>query len=359
MKNKSYKFRIYPNTKQEILINKTFGMVRKYWNECVASFNSYDYWYNPKPRYDTAKEFREKYPWAKELSATPLQQKFGDFLGTQKQFFNKKRKVPVGRMKFKSKNDSRASYRVTNDRFKIKGDAVRIQKIGWVKCVFDREVEGRILSATISKNSSNQYFVSIVTEQEIRHKPKTNKSIALDMGILHFCTDNKGNKLANPKFLNQNLDELTKLQRFLSKKTKGSRRFKKCKLKIARLHQKIKNQREHFLDNLSTSLVNNFDKIAVEDLNVQKMLEKGKTNRLSKHISDVSWSKFFEMLNYKCDWYGKELIKVNPMNTSKICSRCGKIKDMPLSQRVYECSCGLNLDRDHNAAKNILKLACS
>ena len=359
MKNKAYKFRIYPNTKQKILMNKTFGMVRKYWNECVASFNSYDYWYNPKPRYDTATEFREKYPWAKELSHNVLQQKFRDFTATKKQFFNKNRKTQLGRMKFKSKNVSRASYRLTNIQFKIKDDAIQLQKIGKVKCVYDREVLGKLVSATISKNKSNQYFVSIVTEQEIEQKPKTNKSTALDMGISHFYTDDEGNKVENPKFYIKRQDKIAKLQRFLSKKTKGSRRYRRCKLKIARLHQKIKNQREHFLHNLSTSLVNNFDKIAVEDLNVQKMLEKGKTNQLSKHISDVSWSKFFEMLNYKCDWYGKELIKVNPMNTSKTCSRCGEIKDMPLSQKVYECSCGLELDRDHNAANNILKLACS
>ena len=174
------------------------------------------------------------------------------------------------------------------------------------------------------------------------------------MGISHFCIDDKGIKVENPQHFTKNQSKIARLQRLLSKKVKGSRRYNKCKLKIARLHQKIKNQREHFLHNISSSLVTNYDKIFVEDLDIKKLLEQKK---MSKHISDVSWSKFFEMLNYKCDWYGKELVKVDRFfPSSKTCSCCGCVKkELKLSQRVYKCeNCGFELDRDHNAALNIM-----
>lgn len=353
MFNKTYKFRIYPDKDQKVLMNKTFGTVRKYWNDCVAAFNGYHKDYCPKPIYLTCKQFREKHEWSNEVSASAIQQTYRDFIQTKSQYFNKKRSVKLGRPRFKSKHVSKASYRLNNQRFKIFKSVIQLEKIGKVKCVFDREVEGKLISCTVSKNPSGQYFVSICTEQKIDEKPKTKEIIALDVGVSSFYTDSSGNKQENIKFLKKSQDKLARLQRFQSKKTKGSRRYKKSKLKIARLHQKIKNQRENFLHNLSTDLVSKYDKIIVEDLDVQKML---KTKALSKDISDVSWSKFFRILSYKCDWYGKKLIKVDRyFPSTKTCSCCGSIKEIKLSDRIYNCNkCGLSLDRDHNAAINLL-----
>lgn len=358
MDKKAYKFRIYPNVKQAGLLNKTFGTVRKFWNECVCSFNSYDKDYNPKPKYDSSKEFREKYEWAKEISASPIQQKFRDFIEVSKQYFSKTRKSKLGRMKFKSRHHSKSSYRLPNQKFKILENKIQLEKIGKVNCVFDLSVEGKILSCTISKNKSNQYFVSIVTNQEIREKEKTNKSIGIDLGISKFLTDSNGETVENPKFLEENQTKIKRIQKFLSKKKKGSRRFKKLKLRLARLHRDVVNKRDHFLHQIANKIIQENDIVCVEDLDIQGML---KEKKLSRRISDVSWSRFIQFLEYKCNWYGKKLVKIDRFFPStKTCSACGAVKEMGLEDRKYICDCcGLSLDRDVNAAYNILALGAN
>lgn len=350
----AYKYRLYPNKTQQTLLNKTMGCVRFFWNQQVATFKTYNKETNPKPKFKTSTELRNEIEWMKEVSAAAIQQKEIDFKEYKKQLFSKSRKKKIGFPSFKKKNN-RQSYRLPNQKFKIIENKIQLEKIGKVKMVVDRELpDGKLMSVTISKNPSGQYFASILIETEINHKQKTNKEVGLDLGIKTFSTQSDGIEINNPKFLNKNQVKLRRLQQHLSRKVKGSNRRNKCRLKIAKLHQKIINQRDWFLHNYSTQLINNYDKIYIEDLNVSGMV---KNHCLAGAISDVSWSKFTSMLIYKSDWYGKDVVKVGRFYASSKTCKCGvKNNDLTLSDREWICkSCGSINQRDLLAANNILK----
>ena len=354
-KLKAYKFRLYPNKSQEILLNKTFGCVRYAWNQNVANFNTYDKETNPKPIFKTSTELRNEIDWMTEVSAAAIQQKEIDFKEFKKQLFNTKRKSKLGFPKFKKKSN-RQSYRLPNQKFKVVDNKIQLEKIGKVKFVQDRNFpeEFKFLSVTISKNPSREYYISILIEQEINHKPKTNKDVGIDIGIKTFSTQSDNIEIDNPKYFSKSQAKLKRLQQHFSRKQKGSNRKDKCRIKIAKVHQKIVNQRDWFLHNYSTYLIKNYDNIYIEDLDVKGLLEK---KQLSKEISDVSWSKFFQMLEYKADWYGKVVVKVDRYYaSSKTCS-CGiKNDNLKLSDRVWTClSCNSVNQRDLLAAQNILK----
>jgi putative transposase len=354
-KLKSYKFRLYPNKTQETLLNKTFGCVRFAWNQNVANFLSYDKETNPKPEFKTSTQLRNEIEWMQEVSAAAIQQKEIDFKEFKNQLFNSKRKTKLGFPKFKKKSN-RQSYRLPNQKFKIIGDRIQLEKIGKVKFVKDRDFPEfyKFMSVTISKNPSGEFYISVLVEQEINSKNKTNKDVGLDVGIKSFSVQSDGIEVDNPKYFSKSQAKLKRLQQHFSRKQKGSKRRDKCRLKIAKLHQKIVNQRDWFLHNYSTYLIENYDRIFIEDLDVKGLLEK---KQLSKEISDVSWSKFFQMLQYKADWYGKEIIKVDRYYaSSKTCS-CGvKNENLKLSDRVWTCgSCGTKNNRDELASQNILK----
>ncbi|HPQ23217.1 MAG TPA: RNA-guided endonuclease TnpB family protein, partial [Candidatus Paceibacterota bacterium] len=283
-----------------------------------------------------------------------IQQKEIDFKQFLKQFFSKKRKNKIGFPVFKKKN-GRNSFKLPNQKFKIIGNKIQLEKIGKVRMVIDRELpEGKLMSVTISKNPSGQYFASILIETEVTPKTKTNKEVGIDLGIKVFATQSDGIEIGNPKYLRKSQAKLQRLQRHLSRKQKGSRRYERCRLKIARLHQKISNQRDWFLHNYTTFLVNNYDRIFTEDLNVNGML---KNHCLAGAISDVSWSKFVSILEYKCNWYGKEVVKVDRFFASSKTCKCGaKNEDLKLSDREWVCkSCGAVNKRDLLAAQNILE----
>lgn len=350
----AYKYRLYPNKTQEVMLSKTFGCVRFLWNQHVAAFNSYDKDANPNPVFKTTKQLRSEFEWLREVSFAALQQKERDMDAYKRQRFSKGRKKSVGNPSFKKKGIA-ASFRLSNKSFKIRENRIQLEKIGKVRMVMDRPIpDGKLMSATVSRNASGQYFVSITIETEIKHKPKTNKDVGIDLGIKTFSTQSDGIEIANPKFLSKSQAKLKRLQRHLSRKKKGSNRRNKCRMKIARLHQKIANQRAWFLHNYSTSLINNYDKIFIEDLNIEGMMRESK---LAGAISDASWAKFVSMLKYKCDWYGKEVIRVNRFYASSKTCECGvKNDDLRLSDRVWTCgSCGAVNDRDLLAANNILK----
>ena len=349
-KLKAYKFRLYPNKTQQVLLNKTFGCVRYFWNNQVAAFKTY----NINPEFKTSTELRNEIEWMQEVSAAAIQQKEIDFKEFKKQLFSKSRKKKIGFPNFKKKSN-RQSYRLPNQKFKIIGNKIQLEKIGKVKMIMDRELpHGKLMSVTISKNPHGQYFASILIETEINHKPKTNKEVGIDLGIKTFSTQSDGIEINNPKFLSKNQVKLRRLQQHLSRKMKGSNRRNKSRLKITKLHQKITNQRDWFLHNYSTHLINNYDKIFIEDLNVSGMI---KNHCLAGAISDVSWSKFTSMLIYKADWYGKDVVKVNRFYASSKTCECGvKNVDLKLSDREWVCSsCGIINQRDLLAANNILK----
>ena len=355
--NKAFKYRIYPNKSQKDLLSKTFGCIRVIWNANVESFNSYNKDKNPKPKIINKVDLITDKPWLSEVSAAALQQKVRDFQETVKQFFSKTRKKMINKPCFKKKSGNQ-SYRLPNRKFSINGDKIRLEKIGWIKMIVDREIpdNSKMLSCTISMNCCGQYFVSILVDTEIKHKKKTGKSVGIDLGLKSFATLSDGIVIDNIKFFREKQSEIAKIQRYLSRKTKGSNRYRRNKCRIARLHNKISNRRNYFLHNITTYLVENYDIICIEDLNISGMLS---NHKLAKSISDTSFYQFRSMLEYKCKWYGKELSVIDRFYpSSKTCSKCGwKKDDLTLSDRIFKCeNCGIEMDRDLNAAINIKRV---
>ena len=351
---RAFKYRIYPNKSQKELISKTFGCIRVIWNANVESFNSYDKDNNPRPKIITKSDLVIDKPWLNEVSAAAIQQKIRDFQGTSKQFFSKTRKEKINRPSFKKKSGVQ-SYRLPNQKFSLDNNRIRLEKIGWVKMSVDRIIpdDSKILSCTISMNCCGQYFVSILVDTIILCKNKTGKSVGIDLGLKSFATLSDGIVIDNVKFFREKQSGITKIHKHLSRKKKGSNRFKKNKSRMARLHNKIANKRNDFLHNVTTLLVNNYDVICIEDLNVSGMLS---NHKLSKAISDTSFSMFRSMLEYKCNWYGKKLVVIDRFYpSSKTCSNCGwKKENLTLSDRVFKCkNCGIEIDRDFNASINI------
>lgn len=349
---KSYKYRLYPNNKQQELLNKTFGCVRFYWNNLTETFNSYDKESNPSPKFKTQKELKKDYEWLSEVSAAALQQKKRDFDEAKNQYFNKNRKSLIGRMRFKSKRNKQ-SYRLPNQKFKIEPNKIRLEKIGFVKMVTERElpINSKPLSVTVSRNSSGEYYASInfETEQKVKNK-KSKENVGIDLGLKEIATLSNGLQFHNPKVFIKNQCELAKAQRHLSRKKKGSNRYKKQARKVAKIHQSITNKRDWHLHNISKFIVENFDEIGMEDLCVKGMV---KNKRLSKSISDTSMSKLKQLIAYKQKEYDKEVKLLGRYEPStKECHGCGAIQVMSLSDREFVCeSCGeVTMDRDWNAA---------
>jgi putative transposase len=351
---KAYKFRIYPTKEQEVLLNKTFGCVRFVWNKLVENFN------NGSKELVTEKTLRDnpEYQFLKEVSSGALQYKKLDFIETKRQFFNKQRKKKINRPKFRKKSEKQ-SYKLSNQKFKLNQETkeLKLEKISWIKTSLDRDIpkNSEFRNITVSKTPTGKYFVSILVKQELNPIPSSGKIVGIDLGLKDLFILSNGQVINNPKWFRKNQSKLKKAQKHLSRKTKGSNRYNKQRIKVAKVYEKITNNRKYFLHNISTALVNTFDLIVLEDLNVSGML---KNRRLAKSISDASWATFVSMLEYKCDWYGKMLVKIDRFfPSSKTCSNCGHKKDkMPLSVREWTCpSCGSKHDRDLNASINILK----
>ncbi len=346
--HKAYKFKLLPNETQKSLLNKTFGCVRFAWNQWVEAFNN-------KSKHKTTKELRNQFEWMKAVSANVVDCCSMNFKSTIKQYFSKTRKTKIGRPQFKKKG-VKDSYQLTNQRYYIKDNRIQIEKIGKVKFIQDRTIPSHVkyCSATVSKDHVGDYWISISVEEVIHPKTKTGEMIGLDVGIKHYLTLSDGTKVDNPKHFIKNQDKITRLQKHQSRKIKCSTRYNKLKKKIAKQHRKVERQRDHFLHTLTTWFVSTFDFISIEDLNVEQLKQK-----MGKYVSDASWSKFFNLLSYKCEWYGKELVKIGRYEpSSKTCSVCGSVhQGLVLSDRVWTCTaCNTQHDRDINAAVNILAM---
>src|SRR5574343_473875 len=357
---KSFKYRIYPNSLQKQQLNQTFGCVRFVWNKLVEDFNSYSKYNNFNKKSLSSKILKDydKYQFLNDVSACSIQKKERDLQETKKQYFSKNRKKKLGRPFFKKKgyNDS---YRLDSKRFKLDQDnkKIKLEKInGFIKIKLDRTIDSNVVykSITIKKNNLDEYYVSILVEIDIEYYKQTGEYIGIDLGLKDLFTLSNGNKINNFKIFYDNQVELKRQQKHLSRKVKGSNRYNKQRLKVAKIHKRIMNTKDFIYHNLSKQLVKDYDIICIEDLNISGMI---KNRKLSKSIQDVSWSKLINMLEYKSKWYGKELIKVDRFYaSSKICNCCGyKLETLSLYVRNWTCSsCLSEHDRDINAAKNIL-----
>jgi putative transposase len=355
---RAFKYRIYPNREQEVLINKTFGCVRVVWNHNVEVFNSYNKELTEQRTPLSSTELRHKHEWMKEVSAAAVQSKQIDFRKFKQNFLSKTRKCKIGRPSFKKK-EAKQSFRLPNQKFTLRDNNIRLEKIGIVKLVMDRQIPNgsKFMSVTVSRNKCNQLFASVLVEMNISPKPKTEAVVGIDVGLKTFITCSDGIIVENPKFFRESQAKLARAQKLLSRKKKGSWRRKAARLKIARIHNHTANQRKDFLHKITTALVSNNDFIAIEDLNIAGMM---KNHKLAKSIADASWADFTTMLGYKAMWYGKEVVRVDRwFASSKLCPSCGNKKViLTLQERTFHCNeCGFSMDRDLNASRNILKEA--
>ena len=366
---KAYKFRIYPTEEQEIFFAKTFGCVRKVYNLMLNDRKkAYEEVKNDPSKkmiFPTPAKYKEEFPFLKEVDSLALANAQLNLDKAYKNFFRDK---SVGFPRFKSKKNPVQSYTTNNQNGTvalIDNKFIKVPKLkSLIRIKLHRQPKGRIKSATISRHSSGKYYISLLCKEEISELPKTNSAIGIDLGITDFAILSDGQKIDNNKFTSKMEKKLKREQRKLSRrallaKNKGiplseAKNYQKQKRKVARLHEKVMNQRTDFLNKLSTEIIKNHDIICIEDLNVKGML---RNHKLARSISDVSWSSFVAKLQYKADWYGREIIKVDTwFPSSQICSECGH-KDGKKSLDIREWTCPIchtHHDRDINASINIL-----
>ena len=355
MNHRAYKFRIYPSPEQETVLRKTIGSCRFVYNWALAQRR--EAWVQEKKSVNypkTCKALTElkdspEKTWLNEVSSVCLQQSLRNLDVAFVNFFKKRGGYPA----FKSRKNG-GSARFLDNAFRIQGDLLFLAKIKTpLKVVWSRKLSGEPSQCVVSQNAAGQWFASFLCEEEIAKLSPANKKIGIDLGIETFVSTSDGQKFGQPKRIRKLRKKLARLQRQHSRKKKDSRNREKARLKVARLHQHIADTRKDFLHKLSTKLIRENQTIALEDLAVKNMV---KNRKLSRCISEQGWREFRTMLEYKAEWYGRELLIVDRFwPTSKTCSCCGAKASFGLETRIWTCGgCGASHDRDVNAAKNIL-----
>jgi putative transposase len=352
---RAYKYRIYPNKSQQDKLSVQFGSTRFVYNYFLRKrIDHYAETGKGLTYHDTALQLttlkkHDDYIWLKESDSQTIQQSLRDLDVAYGNFFSKRAKFP----KFKKKHGKQACR--FPQRFKIENNKLYVPKVGWIKIVLHHPIEGVMKNLTVSKTKSGKYFASIQVEQEIESPTYTGGQIGIDLGLKDFAVTSDGQKFQSPKYLRKSERRLKRYQRKLSKSQKGSSGRNKARLKVAILHEKVTNQRLDFTHKLSRKLIDSNCFIALEDLHVKGML---KNHCLAKSINDSGWSTFTAQLAYKGTWYGCHIEKLDRFfPSSKRCFQCGFInQNLKLSDRSWSCpECKVTLDRDQNAAQNILK----
>lgn len=355
--NKSFKVRIYPNKEQKFLLEKTFGANRFIYNYFLnLKIKLYEFYKINLSFTNSSKaltELKKQRTWLTQVDAISLQQTLRDLDKAYQNFFTGKSKYP----NFKRKQDKN-SYR-TNHRIKINNRYITIPKIGMLryrdKYKLEEEDISKIYNVTISKTPSGNYYASISAEVDITAFEKTNRSCGIDLGLKDFLIFDTGEKINNPRILKSLEKKYRKLAKAVSRKQLKSNNRNKARIKLAKFHERIANIRKDFLHKLSTQLIKEYDIICIEDLFFKGFM---KTNK-AKSYQDVAQSEFVHQLEYKANWYGKTISKINRFYPStQLCSECGfknpALKDTSI--REYDCpECDIHHDRDINAAINILR----
>ena len=359
---KTYQFRIYPNKSQEIVMNRTLSTCRHLYNDSLSERKKqaehnrlkqqFDVFPWGKPEwinyYDQKLDLTaNKTPYQKEVHSQVLQDVIKRVDRSFKNFYN-----GFGYPRFQGKNRYN-SFTYPQSGFSLKDGKLFLSKIGRLKIILHREIQGKIKTCTIKKDI-DQWYVSFSCDIGAPMIPVEIKiETGIDVGLSSLITLSNGTQIESPEFLRESEDKLTQEQKRLSRKEKGSGKRNKQRIKVSKLHRKIRNQRKDFNHKMSRVLVDTYDRIVFEDLQIQNMVH---NHHLAKSISDAGWYQLMQFTKSKAECAGKVVEFVNPRNTSQNCSGCRNPVTKNLSIRVHNCPfCGLVLDRDHNAAINILK----
>jgi putative transposase len=352
-----YTFRFYPSPPQRRALGKTFGCVRYVYNRALQMRK--ERYREDKTRVSYAQtsaaltQWKQEpdHGWLKEVSCVPLQQCLRHLQTAYRNFFEKRAAYP----RFKSRRgEQSAEFTRSAFGWDAKQTNLTLAKLGHLRIRWSRQFASAPSTVTITKDCCGRYFASLCLDETVEALPKASDSVGIDLGINRLATLSNGEHLANPQHMKRRLERLARFQRTLSRREKGSGRWLRQRLRVARLHARISDCRKDHLAKQTTGLVRRFDVICIEDLNVRGMMG---SRGLARSISDAGMFRFRQMLTYKCAWYGRELRLVDRFfPSSKLCSECGHIVEtLPLSVRMWVCpGCGIEHDREVNAAKNIL-----
>ncbi|MFG2259677.1 RNA-guided endonuclease InsQ/TnpB family protein [Streptomyces mirabilis] len=355
---RAYRYRFCPTDAQAAELSRTFGCVRKVYNMALAART--EAWarqervsYHQTSAMLTAWKKTEELAYLNDVSSVPLQQCLRHLQVAFTNFFGKRAKYP----RFKSRKKSRRSAEYTTSAFRFRDGKLTLAKMTEpLAVVWSRPLpEGaKPSTVTVSQDSAGRWFVSLLCDDpSVQPLPATGQAIGVDVGLNHLLTLSTGEKIANPRHERRDRTALAKQQRRLAKKEKGSANRARARLKIAKIHARIADRRRDTLHKLTTRLVRENQTVVIEDLTVRNMV---KNRKLARAISDAAWSEFRSMLEYKAQWYGREVIAVDRwFPSSRLCSACNTLRDtMPLNIRTWTCDCGVTHDRDVNAANSLL-----
>jgi putative transposase len=354
----TFKYRIYPSKAQKTALCQTLALCCELYNAALQERR--DAWKICKKSVtykEQANQLSEIKECRTEFGMIHSQVLQDTLKRLDKAFDGFFRRVKTGdkagfpRFRAPSRYDS---FTFPQSGFAIASGKLKLSKIGKVKIKLHREMEGKIKTCTIRRSSTGKWFACLAVECEAQPLPASKESIGVDVGLKEFAVLSNGEAITNPKFFRKDEKRLAKAQRKLSAAIKGSAERKKCRKIVAHIHERIANQRREFAHQESRKLVNRFAIVVFEKLNIRGML---KNHCLSKSIADAAWSQLVSLTSYKAENAGRRAVQVNPRNTSQMCSGCGELAEIDLSVRIFHCTgCGLVIDRDHNAAINILRL---